>query len=124
MGWYKNVSKTFDPLLSGIYATPLIALLPLIIMLFGLGSISKIIMTVLAAVFPILINTMVGIANTDVRLITMARAFGARDSQIFLRFHCQARCLISSREYASRSGALWSISWSPSNTVQPWALVI
>src|SRR5206468_4383085 len=85
MGWYKTVSKTFDPLLSGIYATPLIALLPLIIMLFGLGSISKIIMTVLAAVFPILINTMVGIANTDVRLITMARAFGARDSQIFLK---------------------------------------
>ena len=85
MGRHKNVSKTFDPLLSGIYATPLIALLPLIIMLFGLGSISKIIMTVLAAVFPILINTMVGIANTDVRLITMARAFGARDSQIFLK---------------------------------------
>jgi ABC-type nitrate/sulfonate/bicarbonate transport system permease component len=83
MGWYKNVSKTFDPLLSGIYATPLIALLPLIIMLFGLGAISKIIMTILAAVFPILINTMVGIANTDHRLITMARAFGAKDNQIF-----------------------------------------
>jgi len=42
-------------------------------------------MTVLAAVFPILINTMVGISNTDHRLITMARAFGARDSQIFLK---------------------------------------
>jgi ABC-type nitrate/sulfonate/bicarbonate transport system permease component len=85
MGWYKNVCKTFDPLLSGIYATPLIALLPLIIMMFGLGAISKIIMTILAAVFPILINTMVGIANTDHRLITMARAFGAKDSQIFLK---------------------------------------
>ncbi|HWH78115.1 MAG TPA: ABC transporter permease [Candidatus Binatus sp.] len=85
MGWYKTVHKAFDPLLSGIYATPLIALLPLIIMMFGLGSISKIIMTILAAVFPILINTMVGIANTDHRLITMARAFGARDSQIFMK---------------------------------------
>jgi NitT/TauT family transport system permease protein len=85
MGWYKNIAKTFDPLLSGIYATPLIALLPLIIMLFGLGPISKIIMTVLAAVFPVLINTMVGIANTDHRLITMARAFGAKDSQIFMK---------------------------------------
>jgi NitT/TauT family transport system permease protein len=85
MGWYKTVHKTFDPLLSGIYATPLIALLPLIIMMFGLGSVSKIIMTVLAAVFPILINTMVGIANTDNRLITMSRAFGARDSQIFMK---------------------------------------
>lgn len=85
MGWYRAVHKTFDPLLSGIYATPLIALLPLIIMMFGLGSISKIIMTVLAAVFPILINTMVGIANTDTRLITMARAFGAYDSQIFMK---------------------------------------
>ena len=85
MGWYKNISKTFDPLLSGIYATPLIALLPLIIMLFGLGAISKIIMTILAAVFPIMINTMVGIANPDHRLIVMARAFGAKDSQIFLK---------------------------------------
>src|SRR5262245_20595456 len=85
MGWYKSAHKAFDPLLSGIYATPLIALLPLIIMMFGLGAISKIIMTILAAVFPILINTMVGIANTDNRLITMARAFGAHDSQIFMK---------------------------------------
>ena len=85
MGWYKAISRTFDPLLSGIYATPLIALLPLIIMLFGLGPVSKIVMTVLAAVFPILINTMTGIANTDHRLITMSRAFGARDSTIFLK---------------------------------------
>lgn len=85
MGWYRAVHKTLDPLLSGIYATPLIALLPLIIMMFGLGSVSKIIMTILAAVFPILINTMVGIANTDNRLITMSRAFGARDSQIFMK---------------------------------------
>jgi len=85
MGWYKGISKTFDPLLSGVYATPLIALLPLIIMLFGLGPLSKIIMTILAAVFPILINTMTGIANTDNRLITMSRAFGATDSTIFLK---------------------------------------
>lgn len=85
MGWYRTISKIFDPLLSGIYATPLIALLPLIIMLFGLGSASKIIMTVLAAVFPILINTMTGIANTDHRLITMARAFGANDRTLFLK---------------------------------------
>src|SRR5262249_11125382 len=59
--------------------------LPLIIMMFGLGAISKIIMTVLAAVFPILIKTMTGIANTDHRLITMARAFGAKESTIFLK---------------------------------------
>jgi ABC-type nitrate/sulfonate/bicarbonate transport system permease component len=85
MGWYRGISKTFDPLLSGIYATPLIALLPLIIMLFGLGPISKIIMTVLAAVFPILINTMTGIANTDHRLITMSRAFGATDRTVFMK---------------------------------------
>jgi NitT/TauT family transport system permease protein len=85
LGWYKGLSRTFDPLLSGIYATPLIALLPLIIMLFGLGAISKIIMTFLAAVFPILINTMIGIANTDSNLIKMSRSFGASDSTIFFK---------------------------------------
>jgi len=85
MGWYKGLSKTLDPLLSGIYATPLIALLPLIIMLFGLGAVSKIIMTFLAGVFPVLINTMVGIANTDTNLIKMSRSFGASDATIFLK---------------------------------------
>jgi NitT/TauT family transport system permease protein len=85
MGWYKGISRTLDPLLSGIYATPLIALLPLIIMLFGLGAISKIVMTFLAAVFPVLINTMTGIANTDANLIKMSRSFGASDAAIFLK---------------------------------------
>jgi NitT/TauT family transport system permease protein len=85
MGWYKGISRTLDPLLSGIYATPLIALLPLIIMLFGLGPISKIIMTFLAGVFPVLINTMTGIANTDTHLIRMSRSFGASDATIFLK---------------------------------------
>ena len=85
LGWYKNLTRAVDPLLSGIYATPLIALLPLIIMLFGLGPISKIIMTVLGCFFPIVINTMTGISNTDHRLVTMARAFGAKDSTIFLK---------------------------------------
>ncbi|HEV8342023.1 MAG TPA: ABC transporter permease [Candidatus Binatia bacterium] len=83
MGWYKGISRTLDPLLSGIYATPLIALLPLIIMLFGLGAVSKIVMTFLAAVFPVLINTMIGIANTDVNLVKMSRSFGASDATIF-----------------------------------------
>lgn len=85
MGWYSGISKTFDPLLSGIYATPLIALLPLIIMLFGLGAVSKIIMTFLAAIFPVLINTMTGIANTDSHLIRMSRSFGATDRAIFFK---------------------------------------
>lgn len=85
MGWYKGISRTLDPLLSGIYATPLIALLPLIIMLFGLGAISKVIMTFLAAVFPVLINTMTGIANTDANLIKMSRSFGASDATIFFK---------------------------------------
>jgi NitT/TauT family transport system permease protein len=85
MGWYPGLSKTLDPLLSGIYATPLIALLPLVIMLFGLGAVSKIIMTFLAAVFPMLINTMTGIANTDGHLVRMSRSFGAGDSAIFFK---------------------------------------
>lgn len=85
LGWYRTVSRMFDPLLSGIYATPLIAFLPLIIMLFGLGPLSKIIMTFLAAVFPVLINTMTGISNTDANLIKMSRSFGAKDKTIFLK---------------------------------------
>jgi NitT/TauT family transport system permease protein len=52
MGWYRGVHKGLrSAAFRDLCHAPLIALLPLIIMMFGLGSISKIIMTILAAVF-------------------------------------------------------------------------
>jgi NitT/TauT family transport system permease protein len=51
---------------------------------------------------------MVGIANTDNRLITMSRAFGARDSQIFMKVSLPVRYR-TRRRHARRVGPRWCI---------------
>jgi len=62
---------------------PRIALYPLIIIWFGIGSGSKVFIVFLSAVLPILINTLAGVRNIDPDLLKAARAFCARDDQIF-----------------------------------------
>jgi ABC-type nitrate/sulfonate/bicarbonate transport system permease component len=83
MGWYAKVDAILDPFVSALYATPRIALLPLIMIWFGIGLGSKIAVIFLGSIFPILVNTITGIRTVDADLIKAARSFGAKDLQIF-----------------------------------------
>jgi ABC-type nitrate/sulfonate/bicarbonate transport system permease component len=83
LGWYRRLNLFFDPIISAFYAMPRIALFPLIIIWFGIGSGSKIFIVFLSAVLPILINTIAGVRNIDPDLLKAARAFCAQDRQIF-----------------------------------------
>jgi ABC-type nitrate/sulfonate/bicarbonate transport system permease component len=83
MGWYKPIEAIFDPFVNFFYATPRVALLPLMIIWLGIGANSKIAIVFLGAVFAILINTIVGVQNLDASLLRAARSFGATDLQIF-----------------------------------------
>ena len=71
------------PWISGLYATPIIALAPLLILWFGIGIWSKIAVVISLVVFPIIINTEAGILNTDRQLIEAAKSFGANRGQVF-----------------------------------------
>lgn len=71
-----------DPYVSALYATPLVAVAPLVILWFGLGVVSKVAVVFITAVFPVLINTSVGIRQTDANLIEVAHSFGASRSQV------------------------------------------
>ena len=84
LGWYRRALLAFDPLISALYATPRIALYPLIIIWFGIGSGSKVFIVFISAVLPILVNTIAGVRNIDADLLRAARAFCARDRQIFI----------------------------------------
>lgn len=77
--------SALTPWVSAIYSTPTVALAPLLILWFGLGLFSKIVVVFLVAVFPVLVNTQVGIEGADQRLIETARAFGANGRQIFTK---------------------------------------
>lgn len=77
------VHDLFQPWVSALYSTPVIALAPLFIVVFGIGLTSKIAVVVLLAIFPVIINTTAGIRDTDRQLIEGAYAFGATRLDIF-----------------------------------------
>jgi ABC-type nitrate/sulfonate/bicarbonate transport system permease component len=61
IGWYRRVRLLFDPFLNALYATPRIAMVPMIIIWFGIGIWSKIFIVFISAFFPILVNTVGGV---------------------------------------------------------------
>lgn len=83
IGWYKRLKSITGLLVFALYATPTIALLPLLIIWLGLGILTKVVIVFLSAFFPVLINTVSGVENLDVNLIRLARSFGAKDTDIF-----------------------------------------
>ncbi len=83
MGWSRRVTFTFDPLLSMTYAVPFIAIIPLIILWFGIGTPSKIVTVIYVAVFPIVLNTMAGVRRTDESLLNVGKSFGAGNGKLF-----------------------------------------
>lgn len=85
MGWYSRLNAALDPFVSALYATPRIALLPLVMIWFGIGLMSKIAIVFLGAVFPILVNTITGVRTIDAEFIKVARSFGSSDRQLFLK---------------------------------------
>jgi NitT/TauT family transport system permease protein len=74
-----------QPWISGLYATPTIALAPLFILWFGIGIWSKVLVVIFLVLFPVTINTEAGLRTTSPRLIEMLRSFGATPRQIFLK---------------------------------------
>ncbi|KFI32467.1 ABC transporter permease [Haematobacter missouriensis] len=70
------LGRTMNPYLNALAATPLIALMPLIILWFGLGDAAKVLIVALGAVIPILINSYTGLRGASPALREMARAFG------------------------------------------------
>ncbi len=83
VGWYENMAALFDPFINALNATPRFALLPLVIIWFGIGAMSKIVIIFLGAVFPILINTRDGVKTTPMAMLIAARSFGASEWMVF-----------------------------------------
>ena len=80
-----TAKQALQPWVSGLYATPTIALAPLFILWFGIGIWSKVIVVISLVLFPVTINTEAGLRTTSERLIEMLRSFGATKRQIFLK---------------------------------------
>lgn len=77
------VQQVLDPLLTAAYSVPIVALAPLFVAWLGFGIESKVAIILLVAVFPIVINTEVGLRSTEAGLIETARSFNATRWQTF-----------------------------------------
>ena len=85
MAMFRPVRIFFDPLIATLFPIPKIALMPLLLLAFGFGDASKIALVVIAAFFPVVVNTYVGAANIERIYWDVAKNYGASQSVIFRR---------------------------------------
>jgi NitT/TauT family transport system permease protein len=85
MGRSALAAALLDPLFSGTYAVPKLALFPIFIFVFGIGSLSKVALVSLECLYPIVIITYQGARNVSSVLIWSAQNMGASRARIFGR---------------------------------------
>ena len=85
MGWYATARALFEPWVQFFRTIPPLAILPLVLVLMGIGETPKIFVIVLAAFLACVISTFQGVVSVDRTLINAAQVLGARDGSIFLR---------------------------------------
>jgi ABC-type nitrate/sulfonate/bicarbonate transport system permease component len=83
MGLYRPVYAIVDPLISATYPIPKSAILPLILLVFGLGEPSKIAMVAIGMFYPVVINTAAGVREIDRIYFDVGHNFGARGWAVF-----------------------------------------
>lgn len=85
MGWYTTARGLFEPWVQFFRTVPPLAIIPLAIVLMGIGETPKIFVIFLAAFLACVISTFQGVVNVDRTLINAAHVLGAKDGAVFLR---------------------------------------
>ena len=83
VGWYRMAQRAYEPVLANIYAVPLVILYPVIALIFGIGSTSKVVFGALYAFFPVVLATVSAVALVDQDLVSAGRSMGARGLDLF-----------------------------------------
>jgi ABC-type nitrate/sulfonate/bicarbonate transport system permease component len=77
MGLWRPVRALIDPLISAIFPIPKSALVPLILLIFGLGEMSKVVMVAIGVFFPIAINSTAGVLQINKVYLDVGKSFKA-----------------------------------------------
>lgn len=85
MGASRQIRIALDPLISVAHPLPRLALLPLILLLFGVGETARIVVVSIACFFPMLINAVAGVRQIEPVYFEVARNFGAGRLQVLTR---------------------------------------
>jgi len=85
MGWRERVAYALDPIMTIFYASPLVALAPLVIVFFGVGVSGKAIIIFVLSVFPFIFNAQAGVRAIDPLLINVVRSLGGSERDLYLK---------------------------------------
>jgi len=85
MGWSRRLRAVVDPFIAAAHPVPKIAVLPLIMIIFGIGESSKVVVVAVATFFPMLINTMAGVRQISPIHFEVAQSYGASVFKVFTR---------------------------------------
>ena len=83
MGRFSVVEWAADIYISALYSTPMVAVVPLIVLWFGFKIPAKVVIVFSFMVFPVLLNTFEGVKNVDRNLQEVARSFCSSESQLW-----------------------------------------
>jgi len=83
MGWSRTVRKILDPIVAALHPLPKFSLLPMIIIIFGIGESSRIAMVTLATFFPMLITTMAGVMEINPTYYEVVDNYGGNTFDAF-----------------------------------------
>ncbi len=83
MARFAKVDWTLDMYVNALYCTPMVALVPLLVLWLGIRIEAKVTVVFLFAVFPILINTYQGVKNVDKSLLEVARSFNSSERRMW-----------------------------------------
>jgi NitT/TauT family transport system permease protein len=83
IGWYRPVADLLGPLLEVFRNTAALALLPVFVLLLGIGETSKISIVVYACAWPILLNTISAVRNVDPTLLKLAKSMDLSAPRLF-----------------------------------------
>lgn len=85
LGWSPRLRTLLDPVVAALHAVPKVTLLPLVMLLFGIGETSKVLVVALSAFFPLLVNTVAGVLEIHPLHFEVARNYGAGPRLILTR---------------------------------------
>lgn len=85
LGMQPRCQAVFQPLLEFVRHVPPLAVMPMLILWFGIGETPKLLVVVLATFFPIFLNTLHGVAHCDGQLIEVGKSFEMSRRDIFRR---------------------------------------
>jgi NitT/TauT family transport system permease protein len=83
VAWYDGLREFLTPLLEAFRNTAALALLPVFVLLLGIGETSKISIVAYASFFPVLLNTIAGVRTVDPLLVRAARSLGLGSLKLF-----------------------------------------